>query len=155
MLITTLKIIFERDINKLAAEIGLYQNEAAIWCIEKSIANSAGNLTLHLVGNLNNYVGLILGGIAYTRDRDFEFSAKDIPKEELLRMIHNTLQVVTSTLDNLSADVLKEEYPIMVFEKNMTTEFFLIHLATHLNYHLGQINYHRRLLDNVPPVSGN
>jgi uncharacterized damage-inducible protein DinB len=98
---------------------------------------------------------LILGGIAYTRDRDFEFSAKDIPKEELLRMIHNTLQVVTSTLDNLSADVFKEEYPVVVFEKSMTTEFFLIHLATHLNYHLGQINYHRRLLDKVPPVSGN
>lgn len=43
--------------------------------------------------------------------------------------------------------MLQQEYPILVFESKTSTEFFLIHLSTHLAYHLGQINYHRRLLD--------
>ena len=61
MLIETLELLFTRDLNKLRTEIELYKNEANIWKTERSIANSAGNLCLHLVGNLNTYIGKEIG----------------------------------------------------------------------------------------------
>lgn len=147
MLIDTLKTIFKRDLNKLKTEIDLYHDETIIWHTEKKIANSAGNLSLHLIGNLNNYIGLVLGKTPYVRNREFEFMAKNIPRHELTGKIQDTLIMVENTLDKLHEGDLKNDYPIMVFEEKMTTGYFLVHLTTHLNYHLGQINYHRRLLD--------
>jgi uncharacterized damage-inducible protein DinB len=55
--------------------------------------------------------------------------------------------MIDSVLPQLSEEDLKKEYPLVVFERAMTTDYFLIHLVAHLDYHLGQINYHRRLLD--------
>ena len=147
MLTETLKTLFNRDLNKLKKEIELYQNETMLWHIEKSIANSAGNLCLHLVGNLNTYIGAELGKTNYIRNRNLEFSQKDIPKAELLKKIEDTIVVVNLSLDKITDEDLKNEYPLLVFENKTSTEFFMIHLAAHLSYHLGQINYHRRLLD--------
>lgn len=146
MLIEVLKTLFNRDLDRLKDEIELYQNEHEIWYIEKGIANSAGNLCLHLIGNLNAYIGAELGNTNYIRNRSLEFSLKDIPKAELLKKIEETKSVVNSALSSVTEEMLQNEYPLLVFETKMTTEFFLIHLATHLAYHLGQINYHRRLL---------
>ena len=146
MLIETLKSLFNRDLNKLKVEIESYQNESQIWAIDKNISNSAGNLCLHLIGNLNTYIGAELGKTGYVRNRPLEFSLKDIPRSELISKIDETILVVDTTLDSLTEAGLKAIYPHIVFEKEMTTEFFLIHLATHLAYHLGQINYHRRLI---------
>jgi uncharacterized damage-inducible protein DinB len=148
MLIQTLKSLFDRDLKRLRVEIDIYNNEQALWHIEKSIANSAGNLCLHLVGNLNTYIGATIGKTNYIRNREQEFSLKGIPKTELLKQIDQTIIVVNSSLDNLTEDDLAKEYPILVFSEKTTTEYLLIHLTTHLTYHLGQINYHRRLLDN-------
>lgn len=148
MLIETLKVLFGRDLNKLKFEIKSYQNENDIWKIEKSITNSAGNLCLHLIGNLNTYIGAGLANTGYIRNRDQEFSLKDIPRKELISMIEATLLVVNGALSNLSEIDLQKEYPLLVFDSKTSTEFMLIHLNTHLAYHLGQINYHRRLLDN-------
>lgn len=147
MLNQVLKTIFTRDLTKLRTEIASYKQEANLWKIEKDIANPAGNLCLHLVGNLNTYIGAILGNSGYIRNRDLEFSARDIPQEELLRKIDETIKVVERVLDTLTPDQLKEEYPQLVLVEKTTTEFFLVHLATHLTYHLGQVNYHRRLID--------
>jgi uncharacterized damage-inducible protein DinB len=146
MLIEVLKTLFNRDLDRLKDEIDLYQNENEIWYIEKGIVNSAGNLCLHLVGNLNAYIGTELGNTNYIRNRSLEFSLKDIPKAELIKKIEETKAVVNSALSSVTEEMLQNEYPLLVFETKMTTEFFLIHLATHLAYHLGQINYHRRLL---------
>lgn len=146
MLIEVLKTLFNRDLNRLKDEIELYQNEDEIWHIKKGIANSAGNLCLHLIGNLNAFIGAELGNTNYIRNRPLEFSLKDIPKAELLKKIEETKVVVNNTLSAVTDEMLQNEYPIIVFETKMTTEFFLIHLSTHLAYHLGQINYHRRLL---------
>jgi uncharacterized damage-inducible protein DinB len=148
-LINTLKTIFERDLNKLITEIESYNDEDKLWITEGTIANSAGNLCLHLIGNLNTYIGGELGKSGYIRDRDAEFSLKNIHKSELLNNIESTKQVVLDTLDKISVDDLEEEYPIEVFERRTTVSFFLVHLATHLNYHLGQINYHRRLTNHT------
>jgi len=146
MLIETLKSLFNRDLNKLKAEIELYENENQIWLIDKNISNSAGNLCLHLIGNINTYIGAELGKTGYIRDRPLEFSLKDIPRSELISKINDTILVVNNTLDTLTENDLEVIYPQIVFEKEMTTGFFLVHLATHLAYHLGQINYHRRLI---------
>ena len=148
MLIESLKILFNRDLIKLKTEIESYQNESNIWKIQKGIANSAGNLCLHLVGNLNTYIGAEFGKTGYIRNRALEFSLRDIPKSELIQKIEETIVVVNNALNNISEDDLKIEFPILVFENKTSTEFMLIHLTTHLAYHLGQINYHRRLLDN-------
>ncbi|MES2577697.1 MAG: DUF1572 family protein [Bacteroidota bacterium] len=147
MLIETLKTLFNRDLNQLKTEIESYQNESDIWKTQKGIANSAGNLCLHLVGNLNTYIGAEFGKTGYIRNRPLEFSLKDIPRAELLTKIEETIVVVDNALNTISEEELKKEYPLLVFENKTSTEFMLVHLTTHLAYHLGQINYHRRLLE--------
>jgi uncharacterized damage-inducible protein DinB len=146
-MIQSLQSLFTRDLNKLKTEIESYQNEEVIWKIDKNILNSAGNLSLHLVGNINHFIGAILGNSGYIRNRELEFSLKDIPRTELIQQIENTIEVVNSSLEKLSAEDMEKEYPIEPLGYTMTTEYFLIHLFGHLSYHLGQINYHRRLLD--------
>ncbi len=146
MLIETLISIFDRDLTKLKTEIELFEDETSIWTIEKNIANSAGNLCLHLTGNLLAFIGAQLGNTGYVRNRDLEFSAKDIPKAELVKQIEETMIVIHQTLNKLTEDDLNKDYPVVVFAEKMTIGYFLVHLATHLGYHLGQINYHRRLL---------
>ncbi|GAB4048539.1 DinB family protein [Spirosoma litoris] len=147
MLIQVLKSLFRRDLERLRHEIELYNDESKLWYIEKGIANSAGNLCLHLIGNLNTYIGAEIGKTGYVRNREHEFSLKDIPKAELLAKIDETIVVVDQALDTLTDEQLEAEYPMLVFDKPTTTEYLLVHLATHLTYHRGQINYHRRLLD--------
>lgn len=147
MLIETLKILFNRDLNKLKFEIESYEYENQIWAVNNDISNSGGNLCLHLVGNLNTYIGAEIGKTGYIRNRPLEFSSKDIPRSELIQKIEDTIIVVNNALEILNEKDLNAIYPQIVFEKEMTTGFFLVHLSTHLAYHLGQINYHRRLLD--------
>jgi hypothetical protein len=147
MVIESLKVLFNRDLNKLKFEIESYEFEKQIWVIDKNISNSAGNLCLHLIGNLNTYIGAEIGKTDYVRNRPLEFSLKDIPKSELISKIESTIDVINKSLDSLTEKNLEQIYPQIVFEKEMTTGFFLIHLSAHLAYHLGQINYHRRLLD--------
>src|SRR5678815_37623 len=98
MVIETLQKIFKRDLEKLKQEIASYRDENNLWVVDKSIANSAGNLCLHLVGNLNTYIGAEMGKTGYVRDRDREFSQKNIPQDELVKMIGDTITVV----ENLS-----------------------------------------------------
>jgi uncharacterized damage-inducible protein DinB len=148
MVIETLQKIFKRDLEKLKQEITSYRDESNLWKVDKSIANSSGNLCLHLVGNLNAYIGAEIGKTGYVRNRDLEFSMKNIPQVQLVKMIENTIGVVEEGLSKLTEDDLEKEYPLLVFNEKTSTGYFLIHLTVHLGYHLGQINYHRRLLDN-------
>jgi Protein of unknown function (DUF1572) len=147
MLLLILQAAFKRDLEKLKLEIDSYKNESRLWHTEKGIANSAGNLCLHLVGNLNTYIGAEFGKTGYIRNRELEFSLKNIPKKELLEKVEATMTVVENALNKIEAHQLTEDYPQDVLGKKISTGFFLVHLATHLSYHLGQINYHRRLLD--------
>jgi uncharacterized damage-inducible protein DinB len=146
MITDSLIEIFERDLNKLIVEINLYEDESSLWIIKEGISNSAGNLCLHLIGNLNHFIGALLGNTGYIREREKEFSLKYIPIKDLVSSIENTIVNVKKSLIKLTAVDLEKNFPVEVFGKPLTTEFMLLHLATHLNYHLGQINYHRRLL---------
>ena len=147
MLTDSLRTIFKRDLAKLKDELSLYSQEANIWKVDQNISNSAGNLSLHLMGNLNTYIGAYLGNSGYVRNRPEEFALKDVPRSELILRIEETMQTVDLVLSGLRQEQLSGEYPEVVLDGKMSTEFFLVHLATHLNYHLGQVNYHRRLLD--------
>lgn len=148
MLVQIINQLLIRDLGKLRNEIEQYRNESKIWFIEKSIANSAGNLCLHLVGNLNTYIGTVFGKTDYVRNRDLEFSQKDAPKLTLLKMIDDTIVVVQQSLENVNDLQLEEEFPLLIWQEKTNTAYVLMHLTTHLTYHLGQVNYHRRLLDN-------
>ncbi|WP_366795290.1 DinB family protein [uncultured Chryseobacterium sp.] len=103
------------------------------------MANSAGNLALHLVGNLSHFVGAILGNSGYIRNRELEFSLKDVPRAELIQQIEKVTETVTLTLENISAEELEKDFPGEPLGYKMTTAYFLIHLFGHLSYHLGQI----------------
>ena len=147
MLIQTLKTLFNRDLEKLSQEINAYKNEKNIWLTEDGISNSAGNLCLHLLGNLNTYVGAEIGKTGYIRNRDLEFSMKDVTRQELLEGITKVKEIVQRSLDLMKDNELEQEYALLVFKEKTSTGYFLVHLAVHLGYHLGQINYHRRMLD--------
>ena len=146
MLRKVLAELYERDLDKLRTEIASYENEPDLWKTDEGISNSAGNLCLHLMGNLKHFFGAVLGETGYVRDRDAEFADKDVPRSEMLADIDATKNVVLSTLASVTEEDLNKPYPLEVFGRPMTVGYFLTHLATHFNYHLGQINYHRRLL---------
>ena len=147
MVIDSLKTLFDRDLDRLKNELSSYKNESILWEIKKDLENSAGNLSLHIIGNLNHFIGAILGGTGYVRDRDKEFIQKDVPVSDLLTDIDEVKTTIYNTLQGISEEELSEKFPINVFGYEMTKFFFLIHLHSHLSYHLGQINYHRRLID--------
>lgn len=136
--------IFERDLQKLKTEINLYQNDADLWKVDANITNSGGNLCLHLIGNLQHFIGANLGNTGFVRDRDAEFSSKNISRAELSAEIDKCLEIVVSGLQNLSDTDFNADYPENYREKTVKTGWMLTHLLSHLNYHLGQINYHRR-----------
>lgn len=143
-----LQHIYSRDLEKVMNELKAYHNEDCIWQIENSIRNSAGVLTRHIIGNLNANIGAVFGKTGYIRDRDAEFADAPVTREALLEGLEDTQKVVVESLRHLKQIQLQEAFPNPVSTgEHYTTEFMLMHLTTHLAYHLGQINYHRRLLD--------
>jgi hypothetical protein len=138
--------LYRRDFEKLITELETYPSEESLWTVSGEIKNSSSNLALHLIGNLNHFIGVKLGGTDFVRDRDSEFALKNVPRAEIIQKLRNTLVVLETTLPTLDAVALEATFPLEVLGYPMTTSYFLIHLYGHLNYHLGQINYHRRLL---------
>lgn len=139
--------LFNRDLDRLVNEVEAYFNEEDLWKVAGEISNPAGNLTLHLCGNLKHFIGAKLGNTGYIRERDKEFGDKDISREELLQNISETKRIVVDTLSKLKPEDMDKDFEIPNWKEKVSTGFWLIHLSTHLNYHLGQINYHRRLLN--------
>jgi uncharacterized damage-inducible protein DinB len=142
----SLEKILLRDLDKLQQEIEQYPTEQSIWVIQKDIKNSAGTLVLHLCGNLQHYIGVGLGKSDYKRDRDKEFSARNVSRNELIKEIDRTKEAIKNAMTKVSPDILETEYPLPVYDYAMTVQHFMIHLVAHFGYHYGQVNYHRRLL---------
>ncbi|MDJ0644696.1 MAG: DinB family protein [Flavobacteriaceae bacterium] len=147
MITTSLSNLFSRDLDRLKAEVTSYESDRVFWSVAKEISNSAGNLTIHLIGNLNHFIGAILGNTGYLRDREAEFNDKNIKRKLLLEQIDEIKAIIETTLSGLSDTDLQQTYPINIRKEGMSVEQFLLHLYGHLNYHLGQINYHRRLIN--------
>lgn len=146
MLTQTLVTLFQRDIDLLMKELDAYPSEAEIWKLGNGIKNCAGNLTLHLIGNLNHFIGAVLGQSGYVRNRDLEFSDKGVPREKMKNDLQQTLTMIKEVIPRLTPTQMESEYPLELLGQKWSTTFFLVHLVSHFNYHLGQVNYHRRLL---------
>lgn len=144
---TSIIQLYARELDRLASEIEHYTHEASLWIVDKNISNSGGNLCLHLIGNLNHFIGKHIGNIVYTRKREAEFGTKDIPKEIVLSEIEAVKQTVITSLKNFPEEKFQENYAIEKNGEIVTNEFMVLHLFWHLSYHIGQISYHRRLLD--------
>jgi hypothetical protein len=138
--------LYRRDLRRLVQELAAIPSAAALWGKLPGIANSAGNLFLHLEGNQREYIGRQLGGIAYQRQRDLEFGSTPIPAADLMQRIEPLPELISSVVEALSIEALEAKYPENVTGGPLSTRQFLIHLNGHLNYHLGQIDYLRRAL---------
>ncbi len=141
-----LAVFFERDLLKLRDEVQNFKDEDNLWRKLEGISNSAGNLALHLIGNINFHIGATLAHNGYLRNREEEFSATHIPREEIITAITALIELVKNTLSNLTPQQLDTVHPID-FLGPKSTAYYLLQFYGHLNYHLGQINYLRRILE--------
>ena len=147
MLNTTLITFYERDLRKLIDEINSFIDEDNLWKTQGSIKNSAGNLVLHLTGGLNYLIGTNLSNTGYVRNRDAEFTIKGVGKEQLIEQLQELKSMIDKTISSLTEEQLESSFPIFFDKENATIHYVLIQLLLHLNYHLGQINYLRRMLE--------
>ena len=146
--------IIVRELTSLRAELDAYPADADVWRVVPGITNSAGNLALHLAGNLRHFIGGILGRTGYRRDRDAEFASTGVPRPELTRLIDAGIAEVERTMGSLSDSELEAEFPEPVAKVRVQTGDFLMHLASHLAYHLGQVDYHRRIVTGTGATIG-
>jgi len=144
--ITSIQRVLIRDLNALRREINAYPNQSDLWLAPPGISNSAGSLALHLTGNISHFIGAVIGENGYVRNRDAEFTDTNIESVELERRIDIAIQSVEDGLSEISDLDLEKPYPIMLGEVQLTIGQFLIHLVSHFGYHLGQIDYHRRIV---------
>ena len=133
--------LFTRDLRRVAQEIEAFPTDESLWQTAPGVTNSAGNLALHLEGNLREYIGRQLGGIAYTRQRPLEFSTTGLTRADVAARIDAVRETVIPALAKADLDAL---FPENVLGQPLTTRQFVFHLLGHLNYHLGQIDYLRR-----------
>ena len=138
--------ILVRDLRALRREVESFAEERDLWRVPPGISNSAGTLALHLAGNIRHYIGAVLGRTGYVRDRDAEFALRDVPRTDLLADIDAALVAVERGMARVSDADLTRPYPDPPRGLAVTTRDYLIHLVTHFTYHLGQVDYHRRML---------
>jgi uncharacterized damage-inducible protein DinB len=144
--VVDLRTVLIRDLGAFRHEIELFPDDATVWRTLPGTGNSAGNLALHVCGNLKLFVGAVLGKTGYVRNRDAEFSDKGRSRADLMREITSTMEVVATTLERFTGDRMEEPYPATPNNLTVPTGRFLMHLAVHLGYHLGQADYLRRVL---------
>ena len=147
MLAEILSEFYERDVNRLIEEVRMFKNEENLWKTAGSINNPAGNLVLHIAGGTNFLIGATLANSGYVRDRDNEFTAKGVPREVLIAELERLIPVVTNAIKGLGPDGLEAKYPIFFDKPDVSVQYVLVQLLAHLNYHTGQINYLRRMLE--------
>jgi uncharacterized damage-inducible protein DinB len=139
--------LLARDLTRLVQEVRAFPDDGSVWETRLGISNSAGNLVLHLEGNLREYIGRILGGLAYTRRRDLEFSTTGLSIGELAARVEALRDPILAIISGLDDAHMTELFPEPVLDgMRLTTSHFLIHILGHLNYHLGQIDYLRRMV---------
>lgn len=141
-----LALHFRRDLARLRQQVEAFPNDEALWQTLPGVTNTAGNLALHIEGNLREYIGRQLGKRPYKRNRELEFSTKGMSRRELGTRIAELIRSIPDVLEHLSSEQLDAEYPEVVLEIATSTRELLIHLHGHLNWHLGQIDYLRRVL---------
>ncbi|BDD01625.1 DinB family protein [Persicobacter psychrovividus] len=139
--------LFSKNLQQLSEEISQYEGKPLeFWAVRGMISNSAGHLTQHILGNLNHFIGHVLAKTDYVRDRKAEFSTHDISIATFKEQIEAVDALIQDTFSKMTEEEWAQTYPLEVFKKPITTAYFMQHLLAHLSYHMGQINYHRRLI---------
>ena len=138
--------VIARDMKALGREVEAYPDDASLWRTPPGIANSGGTLALHLAGNVQHFFGAVLGGSGYVRDRNAEFSRRDVPRSEIAAQIQAAVAAVERYLPQVSDATMAADYPEQIAGHTVVTGEWLAHLVAHLGYHLGQVDYHRRLV---------
>jgi hypothetical protein len=147
MFSTILAGFYERDLRRFIDEINLFQNEDNLWLTTGSVRNSAGNLALHIIGGLNYLIGTNLAHTTYVRHRDEEFSKKGVRRQEMVMELEKLILLIKTTLNAFGPGQMEAEYPIPFDGSKNPSAYVLTTLLAHLNYHLGQVNYLRRILE--------
>jgi uncharacterized protein DUF1572 len=142
----TIAAIMSRELKTIERELNAYQNDDQVWALPAGLPNSGGTLALHAAGNLRHFIGTVLGGGSFVRDRDAEFSRRGVPRSELIDGLQQAEKTVRETLTSIDPARLSDPYPIPVANRRLNTGEFLTHLATHLAYHAGQLDFHRRVV---------
>lgn len=142
----SIRAVVDRDLATLGREVEAYPNDALLWVRVDGLPNPGGTLVLHLCGNLRHYIGGVLGHSGYVRDRPSEFSATDVPRNALSAVIEQTRSDVAHALDRVTPAMLDQTFPELVGGTALQCGDFLLHLTGHLAYHLGQVDYHRRIV---------
>ncbi len=146
MLRSTVQHILTRELLAARRAVEAYPDDASLWRPLPGIANVGGTLALHIAGNLQYYIGRVFGGSNYVRDRDAEFRRRDVPRSEILREIDAAIAAVERGLQTIGDDALPRPYPEKIAGRDVVTADYLVHLGSHLAYHLGQLDYHRRVV---------
>ncbi|HEY8165045.1 MAG TPA: DUF1572 family protein [Gemmatimonadaceae bacterium] len=146
----SLHVILLRDLRAVERQIAAYPDDASLWKTAPGISNSGGTLVLHIAGNLRHFIATVLAGGKYVRDRDAEFSARGMTRADLAAEIRAAISELDDAIPRIDSAQLAKVYPTPVRERRIRTADFLVHLAVHLGYHLGQLDYHRRLLTENP-----
>lgn len=147
--VSNIRVIALRDLHDVRKEIELYPDETSLWELAEGINNPGGNLALHLAGNMHHFIGAVLGTSNYTRDRDAEFSTRGLTRAEVVERLDCAIAAVDRSLRHLSDDDLSKPFPERSGDFDLLTGQFLIHCLAHLGYHLGQLDYHRRMVSGV------
>ena len=138
--------VLVRELEGARREVGLFPDDDTLWRTPPGLPNSAGNLAVHLAGNIQHYIGAMLGQTGYTRDREGEFSTRTGARQSVMDELAKAVAVVRTTLPTLTAEQLAEPAVDRELPSSLSLGRFLLHLATHAAYHLGQIDYARRLV---------
>lgn len=146
MLVAAVAAILDRDLGAVARQVEAYADEQDLWRLPPGLPNCGGTLALHLAGNIQHYLGARLGDTGYLRNRPAEFSARDLPRSALLREIAAAREAVRAAAARVDAERLTDDFPETVGGVRIPTGHYLIHLVAHFAYHLGQLDYHRRLV---------
>ncbi len=153
MLSHELSALYARDLTRLIQQLNAFPDTATLWQTRAGITNSAGNLALHLEGNLREFIGRLLGQIDYVRDRPREFSDSGIEKAELVARLTAVRDEIPAVIAAMTPDQLDADFPQVYVGRTLPNRQMLIHLEGHLNYHLGQIDYLRRVLTGDSAIS--
>ncbi len=153
-MVANVRRLLVRELEGFQREIQLFPDDETVWRTVPGVTNSAGALARHAAGNLRHYVGAVLGGSGYVRDRAAEFGERSATRAELGRALAAAIDEVNRVLPGLDPPALSGLFPEPVGGARIETGMFLLHLEAHLAHHLGQVGYLRRILTGDATSSG-
>jgi uncharacterized damage-inducible protein DinB len=119
-------------------------SEEEIWWRPNEVSNAAGNIVLHLCGNIRQWVLSGLGEARDLRERDKEFSERGpIPRQALIELLKNTIEDANRVIETAPVSMLSREFDIQGYHVTGATAVTSVY--EHFAYHAGQVIYLTKL----------